>query len=119
MKPPLISLTCDCGEQASVGYGDRWTCPSCGRTFDTKGIPSGDYDKLVDLTRRYRRASWAVVSVMAAIVLAVAITGQLLSIFAGLAVSLLSWFLYIRPMVHRRHRRAVSGLTRSWKLEAE
>jgi hypothetical protein len=56
---------------------------------------------------------------MAAIVLVVAITGQLLSIFAGLAVSLLSWFLYIRPLVHRRHRRAVSGLTRSWKLEAE
>ena len=118
MKPPLISLTCDCGAETSVGYGERWTCPKCGRTFDTDEIPRDDYDKLLELTRRYRRASWAVVVCMAALVLMVALTGDLISIFAGLAVSLLSWFLFIKPIVHRRHRQAVSGLTRTWKLEA-
>jgi hypothetical protein len=34
-------------------------------------------------------------------------------------VVLLSWFLYIKPLVHRRHKRAVSELTRSWELSAE
>jgi hypothetical protein len=119
MKPPLISLTCDCGEQAGVAYGERWTCPGCERMFDTTDIPRGEYDELVSLNRRYRLANWVVVAIMAAIVLAVALTGQLVSIFAGLAVCLVTWFLYIRPLVHRRHRRAVSGLTRSWNLEAE
>jgi len=118
MKGLAISLTCDCGKQASVAYGERWTCPGCGTTYDTAQIPGGDYDRLMQLTRRYRAISWAVVIVMAAIVLAVAITGQTISIFAGLAVSLLSWFLFIKPVVHRRHRRAVNGLTRRWKLDA-
>jgi Flp pilus assembly protein TadB len=118
MKPLPISLTCDCGAQASVAYGERWTCPNCGRTFDTSQIPGADYDRLQQLNRRYWLANWAVVACMAALVLVVALTGQLISIFAGLAVALLSWFLYIKPLVHRRHRRAVSGLTRSWKLEA-
>jgi len=30
-----------------------------------------------------------------------------------------SWFLFIKPFVHRRHKRAVSALTRSWELSAE
>jgi hypothetical protein len=49
----------------------------------------------------------------------VAIEGQTISIFAGLAVVLLGWFLYIKPIIHRRHKRAVSALTRSWELSAE
>jgi hypothetical protein len=32
---------------------------------------------------------------------------------------LLTWFLYIKPVIHRRHRKAVSNLTRSWELKAE
>ena len=57
--------------------------------------------------------------VLALAVLAVAMTRQLIPIFAGLAVAMLSWFLYIKPIVHRRHKRAVARLTRSWDLEAE
>jgi hypothetical protein len=49
----------------------------------------------------------------------VAITGHVITIFAGLSVVLLSWFLYVKPLVHRRHKRAVSALTRSWELSAE
>ncbi len=71
------------------------------------------------LTKRYRMVSFAIVGVMALIVLAVALTGQTVSIFAGLAVSLLSWFLYIRPLIHRKHKRAVAQLTRSWDVAAD
>jgi hypothetical protein len=116
---PAITLRCDCGAEGRAQHGDRWVCPKCGRTYDTSQIPAEDYDAIKSLDRRYRVASWSIVFVMAVIVLAVAVTGQLLPIFAGLAVTMLSWFLYIKPVVHRRHRRAVSALTRQWNLEAE
>jgi len=116
---PAITLRCDCGAEGRAQHGERWVCPKCGRSYDTSQIPSADYEAIKALDRRYRVASWTIVAAMAAVVLAVAITGQLLPIFAGLAVSLLGWFLYIKPVVHRRHKRAVSALTRQWNLEAE
>jgi cytochrome b561 len=119
MGSPVLTLQCDCGTEGRSSYGGRWTCPACGRVYDTSRIPAADYDAVAALDRRYRWSSRAVMAVLALIVLAVAVTGQLISIFAGLAVVLLGWFLYIRPLVHRRHRRAVSQLTRSWELHAE
>ena len=94
-------------------------CPNCARTYDTSQIPAADYQAITALNRRYRVASWSIVGVMAVLVLAVAITGQILPIFAGLSVVMLSWFLYVKPVVHRRHKRAVSALTRQWNLEPE
>ena len=61
----------------------------------------------------------AVVAVLAVLVLVIAITGQIVTIFAGLALTLLSWFLFLKPVIHRRHKNAVSELVRSWNLEAE
>jgi len=119
MGSPVITLRCDCGEEGRSAYGERWTCPKCGRAYDTSRIPADDYQAVAALDRRYRRGSLALMALLALIVLAVAVTGQLLSMFAGLGVVLLSWFLYIRPLIHRRHRRAVSNLTRSWELKAE
>jgi ribosomal protein S27AE len=119
MKAPRITLRCDCGTEGMAAYGERWSCPSCGRTYDTSQIPASDYEQIRSLDRRFRLAVWAVVGVLAVIVLVVAITGQVLSVFAGLAVVLLGWFLYIKPIVHRRHRKAVRDLTRTWNLEAE
>ncbi len=58
-------------------------------------------------------------SVLAVMVLMAALTRQMIPTFAGLALVLLTWFLWIKPIVHKRHKRAVSGLTRHWNLEAE
>ena len=116
---PAITLRCDCGAEGRAQHGERWVCPKCSRTYDTSQIPSDDYAAIKALDRRYRVASWSIVVVLAVLVLAVAVTGQILPIFAGLAVVMLSWFLYIKPVVHRRHKRAVSALTRQWNLEAE
>jgi hypothetical protein len=63
--------------------------------------------------------NWSIVAVLALLVLVAALTQQTIAIFAGLAVVLLSWFLFIKPLVHRRHKRAVRGLTRSWDIRAE
>jgi hypothetical protein len=119
VKGPAISLRCDCGSEGSAAYGECWRCPACGRSYDTSQIPDGDYEQIVQLSRRYRVAGFAVVSVLAVLILVVALTGQPISIFAGLATAMLSWFLFIKPVVHRRHRRAVGNLTRRWELKAE
>jgi hypothetical protein len=119
VKKPRITLTCDCGASGLAAYGETWTCPECGKSYDTSSIPSADYEEILSLDRRYRLAGFAVVGVLAILVLVVALTGQTISIFAGLAVALLSWFLYFKPLVHRKHKKSVAKLTRSWELEAQ
>jgi hypothetical protein len=119
MGSPAITLRCDCGAEGRAAYGEVWKCAKCGRSYDTSQIPSADYEAVAALDRRYRWGNRALMVVLALIILAVAITGHVITIFAGLAVVLLSWFLYIKPLVHRRHKRAVSALTRSWELSAE
>jgi hypothetical protein len=119
MRGPAITLRCDCGAEGQAAYAERWSCPNCGRVYETSRIPESDYAAVAALDRRYRITGFAIVAVLATIVLAVALTGQLISIFAGLAVAMLSWFLFIKPIVHRRHRRAVGALTRRWELNAE
>src|ERR1051326_8637131 len=100
MGSPAITLRCDCGAEGRAQFGDRWTCPTCGRTYDTSHIPAADYQAIEALDRRYRRVSQAVVVLLALLLLAVAFTGQQLPIFAGLGLVLLGWFLYIKPLVH-------------------
>jgi hypothetical protein len=119
MGSPSITLRCDCGAEGRAGYGDSWTCSACGRTYDTAQIPAAEYAAIAALDRRYRYANLGVVAVLALVVLAVAITRQFIPTLAGLGVVLVGWFLYIKPFVHRRHRRAVNELTRSWELTAE
>jgi hypothetical protein len=119
MKAPLISLTCDCGAQASVGYGERWRCEACGRTYDASHIPEREYQALVAIQRRYRSVGWALMGVLAVLVLALALSGQPIQIMAGLPVILIAWFTYGRPLMRRRYRRRIRELTRSWELHAE
>jgi hypothetical protein len=119
VKAPAITLKCDCGAEGFATYGARWTCSACGRTYDTSHIPEDEYRAIEALGRRYRLVGWSLMAVLALLVLAVALTQQLIPIFAGLAVVLLTWFLYIKPLVHRSHKRAVRGLTRNWDLQAE
>jgi hypothetical protein len=119
MGSPSITLRCDCGAEGRAAYGESWTCPSCGRRFDTSHIPRDDYAAIEALDRRYRYANFGVVAVLALVVLGVAYTRQFVPTLAGLGVVLVGWFLYIKPLVHRRHRRAVSELTRRWELTAE
>jgi hypothetical protein len=119
VKAPAITLRCDCGNQGRAAYGERWECSECGRSYDTSQIPQDDYGQITALDRRYRMVSWTIVAMLAALVLLAALTQQIIATFAGLAVVLLGWFLFIKPLVHRRHKGAVRSLTRSWELRAE
>jgi ABC-type transport system involved in cytochrome bd biosynthesis fused ATPase/permease subunit len=119
VKAPAITLRCDCGSEGRAAYGEKWTCQKCGRSYDTSQIPAGDYGEVAALDRRYKRVSWSIVAVLALLVLVAALTHQIIATFAGLAVVLLGWFLFIKPLVHHKHKKAVRNLTRSWELRAE
>jgi hypothetical protein len=119
MKAPPITLRCDCGRgEASVAYGERWTCPRCGRAYDTNAIPSSEYESIVSLQRRYRMIGWVLAAVVAAFVLFLAVANQPLQILAGLPLILGSWFLYVRPLLRRRFLRAIADRPQ-WDLRAE
>jgi hypothetical protein len=119
VRAPRITLRCDCGAEALVAFGERWTCESCGRTYDTTGIPDADFRAIQTLRRRYRVFGYAGVTVVAAFVLLLAITAQQFQLFIGLPFILLLWFMYVRPLMRSRYRRRVGELTRTWTLRAE
>jgi hypothetical protein len=119
MASPRITLRCDCGKEEQAVYGERWTCGSCGRTYDTTGIPEADFRAIQSLRRRYRMIGAAGAAVIAAFVLVLALTAQQFQLFIGLPSILLVWFIYIRPFMRRRYRARVGELTRSWTLRAE
>jgi hypothetical protein len=119
MAAPRITLRCDCGAEALVAYGERWTCEQCGRTYDTSRIPDADYRAIQDLRRRYRVVGYAGVSLVAAFVLLLALTAQQFQLFIGLPFVLIVWFMYVRPLMRTRYRRRVGELQRTWTLKAE
>jgi hypothetical protein len=120
MAAPRITLRCDCGKsEALVAYGERWTCESCGRTYDTTGIPAADFEAIQMLRRRYRIIGYTGVALIAALVLLLALTAQPFQLFIGLPFILLLWFTYVRPFMRSRYRRRVGELQRTWTLKAE
>jgi hypothetical protein len=120
MAAPRITLRCDCGKsEALVAYGERWTCESCGRTYDTAAIPAADFEAIQALRRRYRIIGYSGVALIAALVLLLALTGQPFQLFIGLPFILLLWFTYVRPFMRSRYRRRVGELQRTWTLRAE
>ena len=119
MAAPRITLRCDCGAEALVAFGDRWTCESCGRTYDTNGIPEADWRAIQDMRRRYRIVGYTGMVLIAAFVLLLALTAQEFQLFIGLPAILLVWFIYVRPFMRSRYRRRVGELQRSWTLRAE
>ncbi len=118
VKAPPITVRCDCGEKADVAYGDQWTCERCGRRYDTRHIPEADYRSILALRRRYRMVGWALVGAVALLILVLALSGQPIQVLAGLPLILVSWFLYVRPMMRRRFLRSIADRPR-WKLSAE
>ena len=119
MAAPRITLRCDCGAETLVAYGERWTCASCGRTYDTSNIPAGDYAAIQALRRRYRIIGYTGVTLVAAFVLLLALTAQEFQLFIGLPFILLVWFMYVRPVMRGRYYRRVQELQRTWTLKAE
>ena len=118
VREPPITVACDCGQVAYVRYGDRWECPTCGKTWDTCQIPRADYDRLLQTVRRYRLLALGPPLALAAVLvpLAVLVGTQ----FAFLLFALvLAYGLFALPRIRERASRTVSESTRSWQLSPE
>jgi len=113
-----ITLQCDCGELAGVTYGERWTCATCGKTWDTSQIPREDYDRLVRSVRRYR---------LLVLGPPVALTAVLapMAIFVGLEWGILlflfvmTYGLLVVPRLRAKATQGVLDNTRRWELRPE
>jgi hypothetical protein len=117
-RGPRITLTCKCGEINYLQYGEQWTCPKCGRHWNTRRIPLEQYAEIRRTQLRYRRIPIAV-SVLALIcVVAFLIVGKP---FAGLILvgfAATAWSMFARPFHKRRYREAIAKLP-SWEIEPD
>ena len=94
------------------------TCASAARAWSTKQIPAADYEAIRALDRRYRRIGWLAFGGFGLICVAVGLTRPVSLLFL-IPAGMMTWFTLFRPMVRRRHWRAIQALTRRWTLRAE
>jgi hypothetical protein len=117
MRGPPITVRCDCGDTAYVPYGERWSCPRCGRRWNTNQIPPEEYWGIIREMRRYR------LNVVAA-ALALAAAFALLAIVVGrqavpvVPVVVGFWLLVYMPRWRRRVRARARSLP-TWRLRPE
>jgi ribosomal protein S27AE len=117
-RGPRITLTCKCGEQNYLHYGERWTCGKCGRTWNTRQIPLEQYAEIRRTQMRYRRIPIAI-SVLALIcVVAFIIMGKAFGGLVVVAFAATAWSMFARPLHKKRFRRAIADLP-SWNIEPE
>jgi hypothetical protein len=118
VRAPPISITCDCGTVTSLAYGERWTCPGCGKTWDTSQIPHEDYARLLRSVRTYRLITLGPPIALAAVLVP-------LSVFVGvqfaflLFILLLAWGLLVMPQLRSRATASVLRHVKTWELSPE
>ena len=118
LKGPPVTITCECGNSAEVAYGTSWKCDRCGRRYDTAKIPKDQYDKVKNLTLRYRAIPIALGAVSISLAIFFTLTGNVFSVFILLPSVLLVWFMIIRPVHRRSFQKAIANLP-TWDLRAD
>jgi uncharacterized RDD family membrane protein YckC len=117
-RGPPITLTCDCGQTRYLRYGERWTCETCGKTWNTTRIPIEQYAAIRSTQLRYRRAP-IIISVFAlAAVIACIVVGKALGGLIIVAVLATTWSMFFRPLHRRKYREALADLP-TWKIKPE
>jgi hypothetical protein len=116
LRGPPIAVTCACGHRHSLRYGDVWTCPDCGRVWDTSDIPREEYEAIRRITLRFRVLPVALGLLVATLALFFVLTGNSGAVFVLLPLALIGWFSYLRGAHRRRYRAALADRQR-WRLE--
>jgi hypothetical protein len=117
-RGPPITITCDCGEQRYLRYGERWTCATCGKTWNTTRIPIEQYVAIRATQLRYRRVPMAISVFALACVVACIVIGKALGGLLVVAILATTWSMFFRPLYRRRYRAALAELP-TWKIEPE
>jgi hypothetical protein len=115
LRGPPITLTCSCGAREKVAYGAGWTCPDCGRTWDTSSIPRTEYLAIRRITWRYRLLPVVLGLLVATAAAFFVLTGNGTSVFVLLPLSLMVWFTFLRG-AHRRRYLAALADRRRWTV---
>jgi len=118
LRGPPVTITCECGNSAEVRYGTSWQCDRCGRRYDTSKIPRDQYDRIRNITLRYRAIPIALGAVSISLAIFFTLTGSVFSVFILLPSVLLIWFMIIRPVHRRSFRKAIADLP-TWDLRAD
>ncbi|MGH3265972.1 MAG: hypothetical protein ACRDNS_28725 [Trebonia sp.] len=113
---PRISITCACGHHESVRYGENWTCPGCGKTWDTSRIPREEYAAIRRTQLRFRMLPVALGLLVVGLAAFFTLTGSPVSVVLLLPVVLIGWFVFLRGPHRRRYRRAIATRQRKWTL---
>jgi hypothetical protein len=117
-RGPRITLTCKCGQHEYLHYGERWTCPKCGRSWNTQRIPLDQYAEIRRTQLRYRRVP-IVISVLSLIcVVAFIIVGRAVGGLIVVALGATTWSMFFKPMHRKRYRAALAKLP-SWEIEPD
>jgi hypothetical protein len=117
MRGAPITVRCDCGAVEHVPYGDTWTCPTCGRRWNTTQIPEADYWGIMREMRGYRLQVLVASVVVAAVFAVLFITVG--TRFLPLALLVMGfWFLVYMPRWRKKVRQRARNLPR-WELEPE
>ena len=117
-RGPRITLTCKCGETNYLHYGEEWTCPKCGRHWNTRRIPMEQYAAIRKTQMRYRRVPIAVSALSLAAVIAFIIVGKAVAGLLIVALLATTWSMFFRPVHRRRYRQAIAKLP-SWEIEPD
>jgi hypothetical protein len=118
VKGPPITVTCECGAQARLAYGEQWACERCGRRYDTRRIPAEQYQQIRSVQLRFRMLPIGLGLFVAAAAILFTLTGAVLSVFFLLPIAMTGWFAVLRPIHRRRYHEAIADLPR-WDLRAE
>ncbi len=118
VKAPPITITCDCGAVAELGYGERWQCAQCGKTWDTRQIPQGEYDALLRGLKRYRLLVLGPPLLLAAVLVPLTVLVSVQFAFL-LFVFVIGYALLVVPQLRRRATARMQRSTLRWKLHPE
>ena len=114
---PPIAIRCECGGEAAVPYGERWTCPECGRGWSTAQIPAAEYARRNRQMNRYRLEILACAALLLVVFVPLVLFVSSGYLFLGIIV-MLAWMFFYMPFWRRRVRRAAANAPR-WELTPE
>jgi Flp pilus assembly protein TadB len=117
-RGPPITLTCECGEQHQLRYGERWKCERCGRTWDTNQIPIDDYAAIRRTQLRMRRVPIAITVLSLACVITFIALGKAFGGLILVAFAATAWSMFLRPLHKRRYRKELAKLP-TWEIKPD
>lgn len=117
MKPPPITVTCECGEVRLLEYGSSWECETCGRRWNTEQIPAEEYRAVEHAVRRYQLQSIVFAGIMLAVFLPLIVLVDIRLGITGLIV-FFAWAFLFRPWQRRRVVEAARKAAH-WELRPE